>query len=618
MELDKNVRGKILDIIQKSRDAQRGLNVETEKGRDIVDGLATGFDKVKQVLQIITGLSLAKMFSDAVQYAKEFDRAIVDIAVVTQQSVENTREMGTMYRELANDLNATSVDLATAAATIYRQGYSSDREVSDIITGATKFGAVSGLSTAESIDAMTASLQNFREKTESAQEVVEKIGDTWSYMGDAVATEGADIADAMGKAAASVASVGLEFEKASAYAAVMLSRTQQTGDVIGTQLNSLASRYAKITSTGYKKVTSDDEGEALSFSDVSKALKTVGIEMYDTINKTFIPLSKVLDDLGPKWNSLDEATQKYIATSMAGTRGMNYFLTLMQNYDEALSLQQQAMDNRGVVNEKYLIWMQGVEAAQNNLTNSMEQFYSVLSANTLTDFYNGVAGLVDYINAATEATGGLNIKIPVAIAGLLGIVSVIAKITTAIKAMKEALDGTEKMFNIGKLLSGNIGLITGVAAAALTVIGSVVAAVKSIDAAQAQRFADLKEQISVNQSEVDTWRNVSGAIERLGKMTEGTAEHTEAFNSVREQIAAASPGLQAAYGKECEGIKAVGDAAVIAAQNLKAAIDIQNLLNQEALPGFKKAYDSAYDNIHNGDRTFVSYNQSVANYDPDG
>ena len=161
-------------------------------------------------------------------------------------------------------------------------------------------------------------------------------------------------------------------------------------------------------------------------------------------------------------------------------------------------------------------------------------------------------------------------------------------------------------------------LITGVAAAALTVIGSVVAAVKSIDAAQAQRFADLKEQISVNQSEVDTWRNVSGAIERLGKMTEGTAEHTEAFNSVREQIAAASPGLQAAYGKECEGIKAVGDAAVIAAQNLKAAIDIQNLLNQEALPGFKKAYDSAYDNIHNGDRTFVSYNQSVANYDPDG
>ena len=170
---------------------------------------------MKRVLQLITGLSLAKMFKDAVSYAQQFDKAIVDIAVVTQQSVENTRKMGTMYRDLANDLNATSVDLASAAATVYRQGYTSNQDVADIITGATKFGSVSGLSTEESINSMTAALQNFKSETESARDVVEKIGDTWSYMGDAVATEGADIADAMSKASASVASVGMEFEKAS-------------------------------------------------------------------------------------------------------------------------------------------------------------------------------------------------------------------------------------------------------------------------------------------------------------------------------------------------------------------------------------------------------------------
>ena len=113
----------------------------------------------------------------------------------------------------------------------------------------------------------------------------------------------------------------------------MLARTQQSGDVIGTQLNSLVSRYAKITSTGFDKITSDDDGEALSFNDVSKALKKVGIEMYDIVDKTFMPMNEVLDQLGERWYGLDEATQKYIATTMAGTRGMNYFLTLMQNYD---------------------------------------------------------------------------------------------------------------------------------------------------------------------------------------------------------------------------------------------------------------------------------------------
>lgn len=85
--------------------------------------------------------------------------------------------------------------------------------------------------------------------------------------------------------------------------------------------------------------------------------------MYDTVNKTFMPLSEVLDELAPKWYTLDEATQKYIATAMAGTRGMNYFLTLMKDHNLALELENAAKNNAGVVDEKYLIWMQGVEAA---------------------------------------------------------------------------------------------------------------------------------------------------------------------------------------------------------------------------------------------------------------
>lgn len=110
----------------------------------------------------------------------------------------------------------TSTSIAQAAATIYRQGVTDDSEVKGIVEGATKFGAVSDLSTDEAISVMTASMQNFKKEGESTEEVVKRIGDTWSYMGDAVATEGADIADAMSRASASVNSVGISFEKASA------------------------------------------------------------------------------------------------------------------------------------------------------------------------------------------------------------------------------------------------------------------------------------------------------------------------------------------------------------------------------------------------------------------
>lgn len=547
-------------------------------------------------MRLITGLSFVKIFKDALDYAKQFDKAIVDIAIVTQQSADSAREMGKMYRELANDLNVSSVDLATAAATIYRQGYTDNQEVSDIITGATKFGAVSDLSTEESIKSMTASLQNFRKEGESAKEIVDRIGDTWSYMGDAVATEGSDIADAMGKASASVASVGLEFERASAYAAVMLARTQQTGEVIGTQLNSLASRYAKVTSTGYKKITSDDEGEALSFNDISAALQKAGIQMYDTVEKTFTPLGEVLDELAPKWDTLDEATQKYIATTMAGTRGMNYFLTLMQSYDQALALEGQAMANRGVVDDKYAIWLQGVEAAQNNLTNSMERFYSVLSANTLTDFYNGLAGIVDIISDATEATDGWNIKLPLAAAGIMGIVVSVAKVIKVLQDLKSVSEKVSKANFISTLFSGNIGLTVGVIAAVATAIGAIIGSIQKMNN-ETEKINALNEQLDTSTVGVHKWQLMISSIEELGKKSSESAEYHAEFDRIRKEIVSDSPDLQAAYGNEGEKIGDLSEALKIATDNYAAFSAQQKLSLMELAESNKEKYTDSYRSI---------------------
>ena len=60
--------------------------------------------------------------------------------------------------------------------------------------------------------------------------------------------------------------------------------------------------------------------------------------------------------------------------------------------------------------EKYNVWMESVEAAQNNLQNSLEGLYSTLmNGDTLKGFYNGMAGFVDLFTAGTEAMGGMTL-----------------------------------------------------------------------------------------------------------------------------------------------------------------------------------------------------------------
>lgn len=590
---------RINDLAQRANNAQDLFNQNLSQGNSTTEALADNFDKIWGKLKMIAGLSLTKMFYDAYKYAMDFDKAITDIAIITQTSIEDARALGDEYRGLASDLNVASTEIAKAAATIYRQGYTDKSDVEGIISGVTKFGAVTDLSTDQAIKYMTASMQNFRKESESAEDVVARIGDTWSYMGDTVATEGADIATAMDKASASLSSVGVEFERASAYAAILLAKTQQTGEVIGTQLNSLASRYQKVTSKGYSKITSDDEGEALSFNDISKALSTAGIEMYDVATKTFLPMQDMLDQLSDKWRNLDQAQQAYIATAIGGTRGMNYFLTLMQNYNDAVALQQDAMNNRGVVDEKYQAWLEGAEAAQNDLKNSLEELYSVLSADVITGFYHKMADLVDIFTAGTKAVDGWNLKIPLIASGVLLVVSAVAKLVVAIREAKEAFAKMNAAGGIANLLSGGtVGLVVAGLAALVTVVGVVISKVKEARNATSdweQQLSELNQQIEEKGNLVDKYQSYADQLKDMGDVTDDTNISTEEFIALRKQIVADSPSLQAIYGQEGEKITSLAEAYAVATKKVQEYRAEQQALLIQSSQSNMSAYGDAYD-----------------------
>lgn len=593
----------ITKIIQQMRDAQGQFGQKVQQSTDFAANMSQQFSKLFGIIKMIAGVSLVKIWNDALNYAKEYDKALTDIALVTQKPIENVRAMGDEYRKIANDLGVTSTSIAQAASAVYRQGYTSDKDVNGILRGITKFGAISDLSTDDALKTMTASMQNFKKDSESAQEVVERIGDTWSYMGDSVATNSTEIAEAMSKASASVKSVGLEFERASAYAAILLAKTQQSGQVIGTQLNSLASRYGKVTSTGYKKITSDDEGEALSFNDISKSLQVAGIQMYDIANKTFMPLSDVLDQLAEKWVTLEADQRNYIATSMAGTRGMNYFLTLMENYNEAMNLEQGAGQNRGIMNDKYETWLKGVEAAQNNFKNSVESLYSVLKSDVLVSFYNGMANIVDVFTAGTNAVSGFNLKIPLVASGIMLVVAAVMKLKTIIGEMRAAKTLTSAL----TALTSPVGF--GVILASITAAISIFGAIKSsIENAAANRLTEYNQQIEEKTSKAKNIRAIADELDTLAGKAELSTEETQRFRDLCSQLAGESDWIKAKYGEQADGISSIGEAASIAqgeVQKLTKEIDSLAVLSLESSKEvynknksglFSEGYFNSYEN----------------------
>ena len=65
--------------------------------------------------------------------------------------------------------------------------------------------------------------------------------------------------------------------------------------------------------------TADSEFDDLDYNKVDTALKSVGVSIKDT-NGQFRDLDDVFLELSKKWNTLDRNTQRYIATTAAGSR----------------------------------------------------------------------------------------------------------------------------------------------------------------------------------------------------------------------------------------------------------------------------------------------------------
>lgn len=327
----------------------------------------------------------------------------------------------------------------------------------------------------------------------------------------------------MTKTAASASNVGMSLERTAAYASTILAVTQDEAESIGNALNTIISRYSRITKTGFGK-SFEFDGETVNVNDVSRALsEAAGINVFNYDTGTFRDFGEVLDELAGKWDSLSERERNYIATQLAGTRQYNRVLTLMQNYDMAMELLESSYTDTGTVAQKYAVWTESVAAAQNNLKNSLEQLYSVLSGEVLKGFYNLMAGLVDLLANGLDAIGAWPIALTATIAGLAAFAVIVSKVYAGVKLLvttMQVLPGLLQYVGgaisangligglsgssgvVGSILGGGAGLasmatgIAGVAAAVTLVIGGIVTLRKRLEEARAESLKAFDETSS--------------------------------------------------------------------------------------------------------------------------
>lgn len=331
---------------------------------------------------------------EAVSTVKELDDATVALQLATGANYNTVHGMMNDYNALAKELGSLTTQVSEGADAWLRQGKSID-EVNNLVKSSMVLSKVGDMSSEDATKYLTASLNGYKLQADAAESVVSKI----SSVDLVSATNSSGLAEAMSRVAVTADQAGISMDRLLGYVATIGEVTQQSMSTVGTAMKSILTRMTNIKSGKLELV--DEDGTTEKLSDVETTLANVGINLRKTMTE-YNSASDVLDALASKWDTLNQAQQNAIAISFGGSRMQNQFRVLMENYDRVKKYTDVAANSDGQGEQKFDLYLQGLEAKTNSLKASLESLSSsVISRDLYAGFLDGSKAVVDF----TEKTG---------------------------------------------------------------------------------------------------------------------------------------------------------------------------------------------------------------------
>ena len=349
-----------------------------------------------QVLQFFSIGNAVQLFKRAVKSAfdtvKELDATMTETAVVTDFTVSDMWEQLPTYTAEANKLGAAINDLYDSTTLYYQQGLQTKAAMALGIE-TTKMARIANIEAADATNLMTAALRGFN--MELNETSAQKVNDIYSELAAITAADTQEIGVAMSKTASIASSANMELETTAALLSQIIETTREAPETAGTAMKTIIARFSEVKElVSQGQLTGEDtEGEIIDVNKIQGALRSVGISMNEFFKGTE-GLDDVLLKLASKWDTLDFTTQRYIATTAAGSRQQSRFIAMMSDYSRTQELVSAAYNSTGASQEQFEKTLDSLNAKLTKLKNAWDQFAMGLANN---EFIKGVVDVLTFL-----------------------------------------------------------------------------------------------------------------------------------------------------------------------------------------------------------------------------
>lgn len=559
-----------LDIYNaKQKDKTDRNNKKNEQKLDLVSNqekaefAAKALDRTS--VAIIAGLGVAAkgIYNNVV----ELDKSIVDLQIATGKSYDEVAHMMKGYSQLGQELGASTSDVAKAADSWLRQGYSVS-EANELVTASMVLSKLGQIESSEATTYLTSAMKGYGYEASRVMEIVDKL----TAVDLVSATSAGDLAEAMQKTSVTANQMGVSLDMLIGMIATVSEVSQQSSSVVGTAMKSM---FARMTAIKAGQLVDPETEEDLS--NVESALKGVGIQLRDS-NSSFRDMDDVLADVASKWDTLSSVNQAAVANALGGVRQQESVRILMEYWDQVVSLSNTAANSAGSALEKFEAYTEGIEGRASSLQAAVQNLsQTMMNTDAIKGTISLLTGVINVLTSITEVLGGGTT------AGIIGSLGLL--IAGFLKVASASITAQAAMFALtGEAISLKAAFI-GAAGAVSGLIGPLAIMLGLLAAIGTIRYFSNRDSRLINK------------IEKYNSNLQDIESKERSILDLENQIKDAKDELQGASDQEAI---AINQQITYLERKLELERSITEELRAQADLNDKEAFGKLYDSVTNG------------------
>ena len=415
----------------------------TKTTRTFGDTLRRSFDIGMAATTTAAGFNAVRTAArDAKEAITDFDGAITQLRMATGENYAETMKLVKGYNIFGKALGATTTEMTDGADAWLRQGFSL-KDTNTLIRDSMILSKVANLESAESTRLLTATMRGYHLEANEVLGVVDRL----TAVDVASAVDAGGLAEGMSRTAVTAKQLGIEMDELIAYLAIAGETTQKSMSSVGEGFKTIFTRMTDIKSG----MLSFDEvdGTKTFLSDAEIVLDNFGIKLRDSKDE-FRDLSLVFREVASIWHEIGTVDQRKVSKAFAGTRQVEVFNSLMQNYDLVGKYMDIAANSAGSAEKKFSAYLDSIEAKTKSLQAAFESLaFNTISTESIGSIADATTALIAFLDKTNLVKGALTGGI---VAGSIKMFSLLAS---------AVMQATVKMNALGQSMSilkaGDIG-----------------------------------------------------------------------------------------------------------------------------------------------------------------